>query len=360
MIFHPKSPKPGIEPEADPTSSRTGSQASQAPPKCSIIIRSYNEAEHIGRLLHGLRQQDYPDFEIVLVDSGSTDDTVFIAEAYGVEVTHISREEFSFGRALNIGCRRATGDILVFSSAHVYPLYRSWLSKLVAPFADSQVVLSYGKQRGNHVNKFSEHQIFAKWFPEVSVCPQPHYFCNNANCAVRRSAWETLPYDEVLTGLEDLAWAKEMKRRGGLIAYVAEAPIIHVHDETYDRIRNRYRREAMAMHTIQHGMQFSFFDFLHLFVSNAISDSVVAAREGRVLQEIKSVLLFRFNQFYGTWLGHRGPCDITADLRNRFYFPQSRKERRAPPSEVDQEELIDYSGAPAEVESALEKRHQRA
>lgn len=332
-----------------------------AQPRCSIIIRAYNEAEHIGRLLHGLTQQDYPDFEIILVDSGSTDDTVFIAEAYGVKIVQISKDEFSFGRALNIGCRHATGEILVFVSAHVFPIYRSWLARLVAPFADPRVMLSYGKQRGNHVNKFSEHQIFAKWFPEMSACPQPHHFCNNANCAVRRSAWETQSYDETLPGLEDLAWAKESQQRGGLIAYVAEAPIIHVHDETYDRVRNRYRREAMAMRTIQPSTSFGFFDFLHLFISNTVSDGIAAAREKRLLRELGSIFLFRFNQFYGTWRGHRGPGGVTADLRRRFYYPQSREERQLSLAEVDREELIDYSSTHEQaVDVALQHEGRRA
>jgi hypothetical protein len=56
---------------------------------------------------------------------------------------------------------------------------------LVAPFANERVVLSYGRQRGNSVNKFSEHELFANWFPSESVCPQRSHFCNNANCAIR-------------------------------------------------------------------------------------------------------------------------------------------------------------------------------
>lgn len=337
--------------------------SSSTPPKCSIIIRAYNEAEHIGRLLHGLTLQDYPSFEIILVDSGSTDDTVFIAEAYGVKIVHIKTEEFSFGRALNLGCRHATGDVLVFVSAHVYPLHRSWLARLVAPFADPRVALSYGKQRGNHVNRFSEHQIFAKWFPETSICPQTNYFCNNANCAIRVSAWKTHPYDETLTGLEDLAWAKDIQRHGGLIAYVAEASIVHVHNETYDRVRNRYRREAIAMRTVQPGMSFGFLDFLYLFVSNVISDGAAAAGESRFVREFASILLFRFNQFYGTWRGHQGSPGVTADLRRRFYFPQSREERSAPSMPNEGVELIDYSATqeqPAEIVSkSVERRARR-
>src|SRR3546814_11244704 len=83
--------------------------------------------------------------------------------------------------------------------------------------------ISYGKQRGNENTHYSEHQVFAKWFPENSDPCQAQPFCNNANAAIRRSLWQKSPYDEALTGLEDLAWARQALTAGRRIAYVAEA-----------------------------------------------------------------------------------------------------------------------------------------
>src|SRR5262245_41014116 len=211
--------------------------------RCSVVIRAYNEEKHIEKLLIGLSRQTLVPHEVILVDSGSTDNTVAIARRYGVKVVSISKGAFTFGRSLNMGCAAASGDFLVFVSAHVYPRHTSWLADLMQPFADTKVVLSYGKQRGNHLNHFSEHQIFAKWFPRESIVPQGSYFCNNANAAIRRSEWEQRPYDETLTGLEDLDWAKKAQADGGWIAYVADAEIIHVHEESWIAVRNRYRRE---------------------------------------------------------------------------------------------------------------------
>ena len=81
--------------------------------KCSIVIRSYNEAEHIGRLLLGIGQQTMPPDEVIVVDSGSTDGTPDIARSHGAQVVEIDKREFSFGRALNIGFSRAGGDIVI-------------------------------------------------------------------------------------------------------------------------------------------------------------------------------------------------------------------------------------------------------
>ena len=289
--------------------------------KCSIVVRSYNEERHIGRLMLGLAQQTLMPHQVILVDSGSTDRTVEIAARYGAQIIHIDKREFTFGRALNLGCKAATGDILVAVSAHVYPSYRNWLELLVAPFADERVVLSYGRQRGNHLTRFSESQVFGKWFPPRSECPQRSYFCNNANCAVRRNSWLQQPYDETLTGLEDLAWAKAAQAKGGWIAYQAQAEIVHVHEETWRRVRNRYRREAMAMRHIDEHAQFTLTDFLRLLLVNTYSDLAEAVRKGLLTKEAAAIALFRFNQLWGTYRGYNGPPEVTKQLRKRFYFP---------------------------------------
>lgn len=185
------------------------------------------------------------------------------------------------------------------------------------------MVLSYGKQRGNGVNKYSEHQVFKAWFPEESVVPQRSYFCNNANCAVRRSSWLQQPYDEALTGLEDLDWARKAQEKGGWIAYAASAKIIHVHDETWASVRNRYRREAMALKRIDKSTHFTRLDFVRTLVGNCLNDMAHAVRDGRLMQEFKSILLFRYNQFLGTYVGHNGHEEVTAELKRIFYFPKS-------------------------------------
>lgn len=317
--------------------------------KISVIIRSYNEDEHIERLLLGIRAQRFQPHEVILVDSGSTDRTVEIARGYVDKVVSIDSAEFTFGRALNRGIAAATGDICVFPSAHVYPLYETWLEKLVAPFANERVVLAYGRQSGNHLNKFSEHRIFARWFPAESVCPQQGYFCNNANCAIRRSVWEAQPYDETLTGLEDLAWAKAAQAAGGWLAYSAEAEIVHVHDETWAQVRNRYRREAIAMRRIDEHAHFNALDFAWLLTANVSADLGAATRRGALFKEFGSIVAFRYNQMLGTYRGYNDPPEVSAQLRARFYYPTRPHEQRLADDEHARHR-IDYDALKAKAE----------
>jgi glycosyltransferase involved in cell wall biosynthesis len=308
---------------------------------CSIVIRAYNEEKHIGRLLDGIRQQTLKDVEIILVDSGSTDRTVPVAESFGARIVHIPSTEFTFGRSLNLGIQAASRDRIVMASAHVYPVYPDWLQVLLHPFQDSSVALTYGKQRGPETAKFSEQQIYHQWFPDASQPRQATAFCNNANAAIWKTLWEKNPYDETLTGLEDLAWAKWAKEQGYNIAYVAEAEIIHVHNETSRGVFNRYRREAMAFKKIYPEAHFSSYDFVRLTTMNILSDLWHAARERVLWRNLSSIFWFRCMQFHGTRLGYRESGLLTPQLRETFYYA---RDRRAVPGETRQIEPIRYNG----------------
>ncbi|GAB3930504.1 glycosyltransferase family 2 protein [Larkinella terrae] len=305
---------------------------------CSIIIRAFNEEAHIGKLLNGIKQQEtQTDLEVILVDSGSKDNTVRIAESYGAKIVRIRPEEFSFGRALNIGCEQASGEILLFASAHVYPVYTNWIDQMLKPFEDAKTALTYGRQIGNQSSKYSEQQLFAKWFPAVSNYNQQIPFCNNANTAIRRSLWQELPYDETLTGLEDLHWASEILQRGYKIAYDADATIVHVHEETPRKIFNRYYREAIAFKRLKPMARFGLWDFAYLSVSNLISDYVTALQERVFWQHCTEIPVFRILQFWGTYQGYRFFGTLDRTLRERFYYPNEVFRREKP---LNQEQVV--------------------
>src|SRR3546814_8390782 len=77
-------------------------------------------------------------------------------------ITHITREEFSFGRSLNLGCEAAQGEVLILISGHCVPRDRHWLRALCQPIIDGLVDYSYGKQIGGPESRYSECRIFTK------------------------------------------------------------------------------------------------------------------------------------------------------------------------------------------------------
>lgn len=311
------------------------------PPRVSVVIRCLNEERHIGRLLTGIARQTVQPLEVVVVDSGSTDATLSIAQRFArVRVIHISKERFSFGRSLNLGCDAAEGDVVVIASAHVYPLYDTWIELLTAPFAEPAAALTYGRQVGDERTRFSERQVLDRWFPEDSQSVQDHPFCNNANAAIRRSIWVELPYDEELTGLEDLDWAKRAAGLGHRLAYVAQAPVAHVHEETWPQVVNRYRREAIAHKRIYPEQRLTAPEAISLAVASMAFDLRQAAREGSAHRHLTGIAAFRSAQYLGTFRGFRQQGPVPAALKRRFYYPSAPSSVAAAPPAGSP---IDYS-----------------
>ena len=310
----------------------TGQNLTPSEARFSVVIRAFNEERHLPVLLQAIEGQTVRPAEVVLVDSGSTDASVRIARDYGARVLHIAKNDFSFGRSLNMGIEATGSDFIVIASAHVYPTDNGWLERILQPFKDAGVALVYGGQQGNGRTKFSEHQVFRQWFPPVSSSDQTHAFCNNGNAAVRRSVWETLRYDEQVPGLEDVHWAKRAMERGFRIVYQADASVVHVHEETYAQVYRRYRREAIGLRSVfpWEGMTLS--HAAGLFVRAVRSDREQARREGVLGRERGSILRFRAAQYWGAYrgLGWRGL--LTSDLKSRLYYSgeTSREVARTP------------------------------
>ena len=290
----------------------------------SIVIRALNEEQHLPALFDGIARQTRQPDQVILVDSGSSDATVEISRTAGAEIVHIAPQDFSFGRALNVGCQAATGDVLIFVSAHVYPVDEHWLERMVAPFErHDDVMLVYGRQSGDeNLTAFSEMEIMRRWFPDRSDEDQNHPFCNNANCAIRKAAWHDTPYDEELTGLEDLAWAKVAQQNGHRIWYEASAPIIHLHDESFAKTVNRYRREAIAHKRVFGQQNMSGLEAVGLFFANTLRDFLAAVPRRKLLRNLVAIPRFRAAQFWGTWKGFRESGDPSATLKRRFYYPK--------------------------------------
>lgn len=298
-------------------------------PICSIVIRAFNEEIHISRLMDGIHQQTEKNIQIILVDSGSIDRTVELASAKGAEIVQIEPQEFTFGRSLNKGISQAVAEFMIIASAHVFPVYPDWIEKMLEPFNDPATALVYGKQRGAAISQFSERQIFSHWYGDTSQIPQDHPFCNNANAAIRRELWEKHAYDEILPGLEDLEWAKWAVESNYRIAYVAEAEVVHVHDESWQAIHNRYLREGMAFKQIYPQEKFGFIEFLNLFFKNSINDMLEAGRQRVLLREILNIIRFRWLQFHGTYLGYKRSGPLTWQLKQSFYYPRNKMKNTA-------------------------------
>lgn len=292
--------------------------------KCSIVIRTLNEGRYLDLVLKAVARQDYPVCccEVVIVDSGSTDETLAIAERHGCKIVHIRREEFSFGRSLNIGCNAAVGEYLVFISGHCVPTDSHWLWNLLLPFRDESVAVTYGRQEGGAESKFSEQCLFEKYFPrDGDGNHQAPFFCNNANAAFRRTAWAVHQFDESLTGLEDMHLAKRLWETGCRVVYAPKAVVFHYHHERWIQVMKRYEREAIALQKIMPEIHVHWHDALRYFFAGVFGDMSRALTQKCLLKQSGGIIVFRYCQYFGAWKGNHTHRRLSAREKDKYFYP---------------------------------------
>lgn len=285
----------------------------------TVLIRAFNEEKHIGALFEALAEQEYRDFEILLVDSGSTDRTIAIAEPHCRQIVHIDSRDFTFGYSLNAGCRHSRGQYIVIISAHACPVRHDWLRTILAPFADERVAMVYGRHIGSAETKFSERVDFQRLFGEAPHRHPPvDGYANNANSAICKAFWERHPFDEYLTGLEDIAWARYHAQLGYEIVYEPAAAVYHIHEESWHQVYNRYRREAVAARRIglprpPHGDRRV--SALCLQMLSDVATGLPAVTPDRV----KEIVRFRYHQWRGSADGWRQDIDLDQARYDLYY-----------------------------------------
>lgn len=131
----------------------------------SVIVCAKNEEENAAKFVPLLAQQDYPDYEIILIDDASSDGTLELFEAFEKQYPHIrlvkvvNNEAFWGNKkfALTLGIKAAKKEYLLFTDADCYPTSNNWIREMSAQFtAQKTIVLGYGayeKIPGSFLNK---------------------------------------------------------------------------------------------------------------------------------------------------------------------------------------------------------------
>lgn len=195
-------------------------------PTVSIVIRTKNEAKWIWKTLQAIKSQSIIPEEIVVIDNLSEDSTITLAKEFGATKI-VDIEDYSPGRALNLGMDQTTSEFVVFLSAHCVPCDESWLEKLISPFRNYQIAATYGRQLPLPFSSDTDKSDLYTVFRNESQIQSIDGFMNNANSAIRRSCWQQVKFDISVTNVEDRVWGKEIISKGFKIAYAAESSVFH-------------------------------------------------------------------------------------------------------------------------------------
>ncbi len=216
----------------------------------SIIIRAKNEMPWLKYTLQMLKKQSRQDFEVIAVDSGSTDGSYEYLQDFQPEVLYqIKPEEYIPGKVLNEAIQHSKGEIIVFNNADCIPQNEYWLQNLVQALESAEAgtaVAAFANQiprpnasplvRKDYERAFGDGKTHSTW----------RHFFSLASSAVTRHAITDYPFNPEIRYSEDIEWSWRMKNMGYHIAYAPDAVVEHSHDYSLKGIAKRFRGEGKA------------------------------------------------------------------------------------------------------------------
>jgi glycosyltransferase involved in cell wall biosynthesis len=216
----------------------------------SVLILTKNEAKHVGACLEAIfSQQTSVVFEVILVDSGSTDETLEIARKYPVKIYQIPEETFHHARTRNYAASLAQGKYLVYLAADALPVTTDWLQILISNFSDPSVGSVYGRHLPKPGATAERHVVLGTVYGNERLVKEPscrrelgyrYYHFSTVNAAIRKSVWQTIPFPEDLRVFEDVGIAKGILDSGWKIVYEPRACVYHSHNHSAKDLFRRY------------------------------------------------------------------------------------------------------------------------
>ncbi|HEX8856961.1 MAG TPA: glycosyltransferase [Thermoleophilaceae bacterium] len=238
----------------------------------TVAIPVLNGARYLEEVLTALRAQRVDrEVEILIVDSGSTDGSVEIAERHGATVHRIDKKDFSHGGTRNWMMSLAKGDHVAFITQDATPASDRWLHALLEGFeVADDVAAVFGphdaRPDASHMIKSEMERHFATWgggteidvqrltrtpaeLAEYRKFPGRWTFFSDVNGAVARWAWEKVPYREVPYA-EDQLLGRELIEAGFAKVFHPEARVLHSHDYPPGQFLRRYFDEFRSLREV--------------------------------------------------------------------------------------------------------------
>ena len=217
-------------------------------PLVSIILRSFNEGWALRETLPALHAQDYPQWELIVIDSGSTDGSVDMIEQMSPRhFVRLAPHEYNPGRVLNHGMALSRSPIGIFLNADAAPQGRNWLRPLVAALADPLVGAVFGRQIPRpHCHAAFSHDYERCFGPQRESARWAHFF-SMASSGIRKDIWARRGFNERLQYSEDDEYTRWCVAHGYRVAYAPESVVMHSHNYTLPQVWQRSFGEGKAL-----------------------------------------------------------------------------------------------------------------
>jgi rhamnosyltransferase len=226
----------------------------------SIIIPTKNAGDGFDDCLYSIftQKMNYK-YEVIVIDSGSTDNTLDFVAKYPIRLIKIKPEEFGHGKTRNFGARLASGKYLVYLTQDALPADENWLDFLLTDIrSDDEIAGAYSRTIPRSIcDPFEARYIAQAWGDKEEIKAITDYkgykkdykktvFFSNVSSCILKDIWKRYPFSENLIMAEDLDWSKRVLEAGYKIAYEPESVVYHSHIYSLKELFKRYRDAGTA------------------------------------------------------------------------------------------------------------------
>lgn len=223
-------------------------------PKVTIVLRSFNEGWALRETLPALQAQEYRNWELIAIDSGSTDGSVeMIRAARPRHFVQILPHEYRPGRVLNQGMSLADTERVIFLNADATPQNANWLRPLVTALGDPGTAAVFGRQ----IPRPDCQAVFAadydRCYGEDRESAGWDHFFSMVSSGLRKDVWRRRGFLEAMQYSEDDEYTRWAKAQGARIVYCHESVVMHSHNYTPAQAYKRSFGEAWALAAVWSG-----------------------------------------------------------------------------------------------------------
>ena len=306
----------------------------------SIVIPTKNAGDLLDKVLNAVFTQktDYT-YEVICIDSGSSDNTLDVIRRYPVKLYQIAPSEFGHGKTRNFGASKGTGKFIVFITQDALPATDMWLQNFIdAMESDPEIVGGFGihypypdcniidkRDLKVHFEGFGKENTIYQLTDRERYDKEPGYrhllaFFSDNNSCVRRDIFEKYPYDDV-DFAEDQIWARKMIELGYKKVYCPNAPVYHSHNYDLHSYLGRYYDENKGLYEIHgHIGVKHWYYVLPGMIRHTLMDKRYFKTLGLSKQEYKDAVKYSWQRNYARYLG--------AYLGGNYHSYSEKKKKR--------------------------------
>lgn len=227
----------------------------------SVVIRNKNEAQSLKVILNILRKVYSDDIdEIIIVDNNSIDQSVLVAEKFKCKI--ITIENFTYGKAINLGIENAKNNLVLLLSSHAVPIGNSFFKNSVKAFAFNPELAGM-----RYINSLPN---YARAIDDNFEIKNGLSYGLMAACAmVNKKIWEKHKFNEKLVASEDKEWSDRVLKAGFKISDFNETYFYHIKRSERGNL-NRWKIETIAHYQLHKSKYPSILKLILVFIKKTI------------------------------------------------------------------------------------------